>query len=77
MAQVLVRDLEDDVVERLKRRARHNGRSLEAELRIILANAIKPTIEEAMEEMRRVREEFRGRHFSDSAELIREDRDSR
>ena len=77
MAQVLVRELEDDIVERLKRRAQRNGRSLEAELRIILANAIKPTVEEALEEMRRVREEFKGRHFSDSAELIRDDRDSR
>lgn len=36
MAQVLVRNLDKKTVDRLKARARRNGRSLEAELRVIL-----------------------------------------
>jgi plasmid stability protein len=37
MAQVVVRGLETDVVERLKERAKSAGRSLEAELRRVLS----------------------------------------
>lgn len=36
MAQILVRNLDDEVVKALKRRARTAGRSLEAEARAIL-----------------------------------------
>jgi plasmid stability protein len=39
MAQVVVRHLEDDVKEGLKRRARRHGRSMEDEVRHILRNA--------------------------------------
>lgn len=39
MAQVLIRELPDDVVERLKARARAHGTSLEGELREILRQA--------------------------------------
>ena len=45
MAQFVVRQLEEDVKARLKRRAEHRGRSLEAEVREILRSA-------AMEEAR-------------------------
>jgi len=41
MAQFIVRDLEDDVKARLKRRAAHHGRSMEEEVRHILRNAAK------------------------------------
>jgi plasmid stability protein len=41
MAQFVVRDLEDDVKEGLKRRARRHGRSMEDEVRHILRNAVK------------------------------------
>ena len=40
MARILVRDLEDDVKERLQRRARRHGRSMEAEVRAILKAAV-------------------------------------
>lgn len=43
MAQVLVRGLAKKVVDRLKVRARANGRSLEAELRMILERASEPS----------------------------------
>jgi len=41
MAQILVRDVEDDVKERLQRRAARHGRSMEAEVRDILRNAVR------------------------------------
>jgi antitoxin FitA len=41
MAQVVVRNLEDAVKERLKRRAERHGRSMEEEVRQILRNAAK------------------------------------
>ncbi len=76
MAQVLVRDLETAVVERLKERARRNGRSLQKETKAILeeAAAKQPAMAEARLAAQRIRERFAGRTFSDSAELIREDR---
>jgi plasmid stability protein len=41
MAQVIVRNLEDEVKARLARRARRHGRSMEDELRHILRNALR------------------------------------
>lgn len=41
VAQVVVRQLEDDVKARLKRRAERHGRSMEEEVREILRNAAR------------------------------------
>ena len=41
MAQFTVRNIEDDVKVRLKRRAARHGTSMEAEVRQILRNAVK------------------------------------
>jgi len=41
MAQIIVRDIEDEVKERLQRRAVANDRSMEAEVRDILRDAVK------------------------------------
>jgi len=41
MAQLLVRNLDDDVKARLQRRARRHGRSTEEEVREILRNATR------------------------------------
>ena len=42
MAQLLIRRLDDDVKERLRRRALRHGQSMEAEVRDILRDALKP-----------------------------------
>lgn len=68
MAQVLVRQLDEDVVDALKRRAKANGRSLESELREILREAAS----DPWEELVRIREALAGRSYSDSSELARE-----
>lgn len=41
MAQILIRQLDDDVKARLQRRAREHGRSTEEEVREILRNAVR------------------------------------
>lgn len=41
MAQLIVRQLDDDVKTKLQRRARRHGRSTEEEVREILRNAVK------------------------------------
>lgn len=40
MAQILIRQLDDEVKSRLQRRAREHGRSTEEEVREILRNAV-------------------------------------
>lgn len=75
MTQMLVRDLPPEVVERLKERARSNGRSLQKEVKAILEGAAETyTMSEANEVSRRWHERLGGIEHSDSAELIREDR---
>jgi len=41
MAQILVRKLDDEVKEKLRKRARRHGRSTEEEVRDILREAVK------------------------------------
>lgn len=41
MAQILIRQLEDDVKAKLQQRARTHGRSTEEEVRDILRNAVR------------------------------------
>jgi len=41
MAQIVVRNIEDSVKARLKRRAARHGRSMEEEVRAILREAVK------------------------------------
>jgi plasmid stability protein len=41
MAQLVVRNLDEDVKAKLQKRAKRNGRSTEAEVREILRNAVK------------------------------------
>jgi plasmid stability protein len=75
MATALVRDLDDNVYERLKWRAAGNNRSLEAELREILVTASKQvdmvTARKAADAMR---QRLRDRPFSDSGEFLAEER---
>lgn len=77
MAQLLVRDVPLDVVEALKRRAAEHGRSAEAEHRLILEQALRPGRADFWERAKALREELRGRVFTPSEDLIRQDRDER
>jgi plasmid stability protein len=75
MAQIIVRNLDDDIVNRLKIRALDNDRSLEAEVRHILEQSAKVDIAQARLIVMERRKKLQGRKFADSVELIREDRD--
>ncbi len=80
MGQILVRNLEDGVIERLKARALKADKSLEQTVRDILTEAAKPSRGEAFAEMDRIREAIRTRHGGDIdfdiTSAIREDRDN-
>jgi antitoxin FitA len=75
MAQILVRNIDDAVVERLKARARTNDRSLEAEVRHTLEQSAKIDFNQARQKALEIRERLKGKRFPDVAELIREDRE--
>ena len=76
MAQVLVRQLDDKLVERLKKRAKEHGRSLQSEVKTILEEAV-PDYEGAWKRIAKLKKTLKqeGRTFSDSTSLIREERD--
>jgi plasmid stability protein len=75
MAQLLVRNLDEDLVRRLKLRAAAAGRSAEAEHRLILEQALKPDVAAFKERARQLRERTKGRGGVESWEIIREFRD--
>jgi plasmid stability protein len=75
MAQVLVRDLKPEVIERLKSRARRHGRSLQGEAKAILEAAATLSADEARQIADQWRHRLAGRMTSDSSEMTREDRD--
>jgi len=74
MPDVLVRDVETDVVESLKSRAAVNGRSLQAELKTILEQAAQVTMADAREVAAKIRRSLSGKTYSNSADLLAEDR---
>ena len=75
MGQILVRNLDDRVIERLKERARRENASLEHTLREILTEAAKPSRAQIIAEVDLLRKEI-GSISGDSTDLIREDRDN-
>jgi antitoxin FitA len=75
LAQILVRKLPDAVVERLKARAKRNSRSLEAEVRAILEQAVTTEKAEFLKAADAMRARLAGRDHTETLELLREDRD--
>lgn len=77
MAQVVIEEIEPEVLARLQKFAALNGCRLEDEVKRILRDATLPDVPIARltPEIERVRAMFQDRVYSDSAELLREDRD--
>lgn len=73
-----VRNLDDELVARLRRRAARHGRSTEAEHREILRQALsvepEPSFEELAAQLRKLTAD---RHQTPSEDLLREGRDAR
>ncbi|MBV9396283.1 MAG: hypothetical protein JOZ84_17965 [Methylobacteriaceae bacterium] len=74
MGQILVRNLDDAVITRLKSRAARSGKSLEQTVREIIADAVRPSKEEAWAEIDRIRA-MTPRKLESSVALIRAFRD--
>jgi antitoxin FitA len=77
MGQLLVRNLDDGVIERLKRQAEARKIALEQLLREILSGAAGPSRQEVLEAADRIRRMTPKRLNDDSTDLIRADRDNR
>ncbi len=74
MAQVLVRDLDDRVVARLKAMAKAQNISLEQKFRDMAAREVQLAEERFERVAARIREQTRGANLDITA-MIREDRD--
>lgn len=74
MAQVMVRELDRRVVERLKARARRNGRSLQAELKGVLEQAARTDLVATRALAARIGRRLAGRAYTDSVKLLAKDR---
>ena len=73
-----VRNVEDEIIIRLKRRASRHGRSAEAEHREILRQALSAEVEPAFEEIAaRLRQMTKGRSHTPAEDLLREGRNNR
>jgi antitoxin FitA len=71
MAQLVVRNLEEDVKARLQLRARRHGRSTEEEVREILRNAVKDESAQRKPLGSRLREHFAGIGLKDDLPELR------
>ena len=74
MAQVVIRNIDDAAIRRLKARAARKGVSLESELRAILTQAARVDRTGFVERAAAFRRKLAGRRHSDSTLLIRKDR---
>lgn len=75
MATLTIRNLNDQTVKKLKKRASGNNRSLEAEVRHLLENATRSTRPDISDLARRIRMMTPDVPQTDSTEMIRKDRD--
>ena len=81
MGQVIIRNIEDRVLERLRARAKAQRKSLEQSLRDLLAEGAKPSRAELLADVERIRAmappRKPGEKYLTAEELIRVDRDTR
>lgn len=77
MGQVIIRNLPEDLIKRLKLKAELHGHSLEQELRNILDREARLTPAEKLALVDSVRVMPQKPFAIDSTQMIREDRDSR
>ena len=71
MAQLVVRNIEEGVKTRLQRRARRNGRSMEAEVRDILRNAVNEAEKPATGLGTQIAALFKGKGYDFEVEELR------
>lgn len=76
MANVLIRNIDKEILNRLKERARMNNRSLQEELKEMVEMHAKPGLEETRSRVNDILVKYKtsGKTFTDSGEEISEDR---
>jgi plasmid stability protein len=74
LAQLLIRNLKPETVEKIKQRATKHNRSLQGEAKLILEEAASYNIDEARKLSGKIRASLANKKFTDSSELAREDR---
>jgi plasmid stability protein len=74
---ILIRNLSEETLAKLKARARRNHRSTQAEVVEILEQGVKGDPDDASfwSVVQRAREESRGKVWPDAADLVRADRE--
>ena len=81
VGQVVIRNIDDRVLDRLKARARAQRKSLEQSLRDLLTEAANPSRAELIADLERIRAMTPARPpgvtYPTAEQLIREDRDTR
>jgi plasmid stability protein len=75
MPSILIRDVSEKTVGRLKARAKQHNRSLQGEVKQIIEENVKMSMKDALQRARKIRASFGKKTFSDSTELLREDRE--
>jgi plasmid stability protein len=77
MPQLVIPDIDDRTLERLRQRASHHDQSVEIEAKVILAEALQTAAADPWAIVNAMREELArtGGEFPDSTPLIRDDRD--
>lgn len=75
MSQLLIRNLEDETIQRLKTRAKSHNRSLQGEVKLILEEIARQPDTLPLAIAEQWQGYFTGRTFSDSTEQVREDRE--
>lgn len=77
-ASLIVRNLDDKLLIRLRRRAARHGRSMESEHREILRHALSAEVDPNFEDLAaRLRKLTKGREQTPSEQLLREGREER
>ncbi len=76
MTDFLIRDIDPELLGKLRQRAERNSRSLQAEIKQTLKQSVRLNREESLALLDRIRSELPP-STSDSTVLIREFRDSR
>ncbi len=76
MASLLIRDVPEETVNRLKAIARKNHRSLQQELKALLEEAVSQPSADIFQKVAQIRGRMRrkGIRFTDSVKVIRMDR---
>ena len=75
MSQLLIRNLEEETILRLKALAKAHNRSLQGEVKLILEEVARQPDELPSAIAERWQGYFAGRSFSDSTEQVRQDRE--